>query len=100
MYVNMAKSTANLIKRVMLLPSSILVFILFSAAHFLVYALGLKDRDIYDPFGIINTPISYLLFTNSALFLWFGFVLEELNPVEFFLLLVTLFSFNERRNRK
>jgi hypothetical protein len=82
--------------RVILLSSSVLKPILFSATHSLAYAQGLKDLDIYHPFWVINTPISRLLFTFSTLFLVFGFVVTEpTTPVELFIAYKTFFfSFN------
>jgi hypothetical protein len=78
--------------RAILLSSSVLMPILFSAAHSLAYAQDLKDLDIYHPFWVINTPISYLLFTFSTLFLVFGFVVREsTTPVELFIAYKTFF---------
>jgi hypothetical protein len=69
--------------RVMPLSSSVLVPILHYATYSLALAQGIKDQNIYDPFGVINTPISFLLFRDLALlfFIWVWVYVGELTPL-------------------
>jgi hypothetical protein len=63
---------------VMSLTSSVLMLIPLYAAHSLTFAQYLKDEIFYS-FGAINTPISCLLFPDSALFISFSFFVVKLN---------------------
>lgn len=47
--------------RLMPLPSFVLLLIPLYAAYSLTFAQDLEDRNIFDSFGVINIPISYLM---------------------------------------
>jgi hypothetical protein len=70
---------------VMSLPSSVLMLIPLYAAHSLTFSQNLKDGIFYS-FGAINTPISCLLFPDSALFISFSFFVVKLTHLELFVL--------------